>query len=1156
EMGPVPAGVGGELYIGGECLARGYLNRPGLTAERFVPDPFSGEAGGRLYRTGDVVRHVADGVLEYLGRADEQVKVRGFRVELGEIEAVLATHELVGEAVAVAREDGSGMKRVVAYVVPEGGSMPTGAALREYMRERVPEYMIPSYFVTLERMPLTSNGKVDKRALPEPGAEEAEASETPRTPVEEVVAGLWVELLGCQRVGTKDSFFSLGGHSLLATQMLLRIRKIFKVDVPLRELFESPTVAGLAKNIELAMGGKSEAALAPITPADRGGALPLSFAQQRLWFLDQLKPGSAFYNVPLAVRLTGRLDVGALESTLTEVVRRHEVLRTHFDVAEDGQPVQVIAPPRRVELPPVDLSGWDEGERMAEAQRLAKEEAERAFNLSTGPLLRAGLIRLGEEEHVMLLTMHHIVSDGWSSGILIREVAALYEAYSGGMESPLDELPVQYADFAVWQREYLHGEALGRQLTYWKEQLTGAPAVLELPTDRPRPAVQSYRGANCSTVLDEQVSEGLRELARRQGATLYMVLLAAFQALLSRYTGQSDIVVGTPIANRNRAETEGLIGFFTNTQVMRVGVDGREPFAGLLGRVREACLGAYAHQDVPFEMLVEELQPERSLSYSPLFQVMFVLQNYPLEDIELPGLRLDSLSSGFETTKFDLTLFAVDDGGGRLRLAVEYSTALFDRERMERMLGHMETLLAGVVADPQRPVAALPLLNAAEREQLLGEWGVVKGEHDPQRCVHELFEAQAEQTPESLALVYEDEQLTYAELNARANRLAHHLRALGVGPDVAVGIMLQRSVDMVVSLLAVLKAGGAYVPLDPAYPRERLAFMLEDARARVLLTDGPVEAGHSARGACRVLILGDEREAVGRRSDLNPPVLASPDNLAYVIYTSGSTGRPKGIGLPHVALTNLIEWHFTVLSRRARVLQFASLSFDASFHEIFAAVCSGGTVYLISEALRVDTAGLARFISSASIEKAILPVVALQQLAETFSTQAQLFGSLREVVTTGEQMHITRAVTDLFKQLENCTLHNHYGPSESHVVTSYTLPDSPDEWVTHPPVGRPVSHTQIYITDRDMNPVPAGVAGELLIGGVSLARGYVGRPGATAEKFIPDPFSQEPGARLYRTGDLACFLPGGDIKYLGRIDHQLKIRGFRVEPGEIESALG
>jgi len=1029
----------------------------------------------------------------------------------------------------------------------------TSAELRSYLREQLPDYMVPTWIVPLDEWPLTPNGKLDRQALPAPTVQSGEQESQQRTPTEEIVAGVWAEVLKLQEVEVDANFFDLGGHSLLATQVVSRLRAAFGVEVHLRSLFESPTVRGLAEQIDEALKAKEGIAMPPLQPAKRNGDLPLSYAQQRLWFLDQLEPESTFYNCPVAMRLSGPLNVTALEQTFAEVIRRHEVLRTSFP-AQDGAPVQVITPACGFTLAVTDLSAAEESERETEAERLVHAEAQQPFDLANGPLVRARLIRLAEDDHIVLFTMHHIVSDGWSKGVLVNEVIMLYEALSAGLASPLEELPVQYADYTVWQREWLQGEVLSRQLAYWQEYLAGAPAVLELPTDHVRPAVQRFRGAHERLTLSLELSEAIKTLSRHEGATLFMTLLSAFQALLYRYTGQHDIVVGSPIANRNRKEIESLIGFFTNTLVLRSQLDDNLSFRELLKQVREVALSVYAHQDLPFERLVEMLQADRSLSYHPLFQVMFVLQNAPKSELRLAGLTMQNLETDSGTAKFDLTLSITEKADGSLAGSLEYNTTLFESDRIKRMLQHFEMLLAGIVAEPEQPLSQLPLLTPAEKDQL-DDWNRTEIHYASPPVIQELFEAQVDRTPDNIAVVFEGRRLTYAELDARANQLASHLRTMGVGPDVPVGIMIERSIEMVVGTLGILKAGGAYVPLDPVYPVERLSFMLQDARARVLITQTSLSERLSMPDI-EVVCLDRDRDVIATQSAERQGSGVVGDNLAYVIYTSGSTGKPKGIGLGHAALANLIQWHYSVLSRGTKTLQFASLSFDASFHEIFSAWCSGGTLYILPESVRADVSGLVRFVSDNAIEKVILPVVLLQQLAEKYSSQPQLLSGVRELITTGEQLQITTPIVDLFKQLDDCSLHNHYGPSESHVVTSYTLSKDPDTWASHPAIGQPISNTQIYILDRFMNPVPVGIPGELYIAGISLARGYINRPDVTAEKFIPNPFSNEPGTRLYRTGDQSRYLPDGNIEYLGRIDHQVKIRGFRVELGEVESVLG
>jgi amino acid adenylation domain-containing protein len=1168
----VPRGAVGELYLGGEGLSRGYLNRPALTAERYVPDPFSGEPGARLYRTGDLARWRRDGELEFLGRADHQVKVRGFRIELGEVEAAIAAHEGVRECVVVAREDEGGDKSIVAYVATgadastvneaaAGGTL-SSAALRARLRERLPEYMVPSLFVFLGELPLTPNGKVDRKALPAPGRERQELERefvAPRDEVEGVLCGIWSEVLRVERVGAEDNFFELGGHSLLATRLIARAREALGVELPLRALFETPTVAGLARAVREEKSEGRGATAQAIRRAPRDSAPPLSYAQQRLWFLDQLEPGSAAYNIPAALRLEGRLDAAALERSLREIVRRHESLRTTFQEV-GGEPAQVISPEAGLSFRVVSLEDLPPAGREAEARRLALEEARRPFDLARGPLLRAALVRLAAESHLALFTLHHIVSDGWSHGVLTRELAVLYAAFSAGLPSPLEELPIQYADYAAWQRGRLSGDELERQLGYWRGRLRDAPA-LDLPTDRARPAAQSSRGKTLPLTLDTSLSEALKELSRREGATLFMTLLAAFQALLSRHTGQEDLVVGTPVAGRQLLETEGLIGFFVNTLALRTDLSGDPTFRELLARVRETALGAYAHQDVPFERLVEELQPERDLSRAPLFQVMFGLQNTPRETLELPGLRLSAAAPENETAKFDLTLLMHETPRG-LASSLNYAADLFNEERAARLVSHFENLLGGIAADPGRRLSALPLLSEGERRAILVGCNHTRREYRRELCVHQLFEAQAARTPERDALTFGGARLTYAELNRRADRLAAELRARGVGADGRVAICLRRSFEMIVAVVAVLKAGGAYVPLDPDYPQERLEFMLADAGARVLLTERRLASRLRACGA-EVICMGEDPPAPSAQAGaIGAARAATPESLAYVIYTSGSTGRPKGAAMPHRPLVNLVEWQLARSAGAPRTLQFTSLSFDVSFQEIFSTLCAGATLVLIGEDERRDPAALLRVLREGRVERLFLPFVALQLLAETAEREGGAPGCLREVITAGEQLKITWQLRTMFAGAR--TLDNQYGPSETHVASAHMLAGDSSLWPGLPPVGRPIANSEAYVLDARQGPVPVGVAGEIYLGGDCLARGYLERADATAERFVPHPFAARVGhadappaggARLYRTGDLGRLLPGGEIEFLGRADDQVKIRGYRVEPGEVEAAL-
>lgn len=938
---------------------------------------------------------------------------------------------------------------------------------------------------------------------------------------------------------------------------------------------------------------------------------PASFAQQRLWFIDQLIPGNAFYNVPTALRLTGVLNLTALEQTFNEIVRRHEVLRTRFGMLE-GQLIQAIPAQSgaststfTIPLALIDLRELPAKERELQAKRLITEESQRPFNLATGPLLRLLLLKLEETEHILLLNLHHIVSDDWSIGVLIRELSVIYTALQGQQPSPLQELPLQYADFAHWQREWLQGgrttdeSPLQTQLAYWRQQLDGIP-VLNLPSDRPKPTLPSYQGATKFLELSPSLSDALEKLSQQQGVTLFMTLLAAFQTLLYRYTQQEDIAVGSPIANRNRSEIEGLIGFFVNTLVLRTDLSGNPSFLELLGRVREVTLGAYAHQDLPFEKLVEELQPERNLSRHPLFQVMFALQNAPMEALELPGLTLSSLNIDFKTTRFDLEflLWKGSDGfrslwGERwqysegMRGVVVYNTDLFDEATIARMLEHFKTLLEGIVANPQAKIADLLLLSESEHHQLLVEWNNTVADYPKHKCIHQLFEAQVERTPDATAVIYEDKQLTYRELNNRSNQLAHSLQKLGVGSEVLVGIYMERSVEMIVGLLGILKAGGAYVPIDPSYPCDRIRFMLEDSQVSVLLTqenlverlpdDIITTQQNSAIRNPRVVCLDTDCNTIAQESQENPVSSVTSENLAYVIYTSGSTGKPKGVAVSHNAVNRLVcNTNYIKLEFSDKVAQVSNTSFDAATFEIWGALLHGAQLVGFSRDVTLSPHNFALQLRKKSISILFLTTALFQQIARDVP---QAFDSLKYLLFGGEAVD-PRWVKKIIKLGAPKQLLHVYGPTENTTFSSfYSVQEVPED-ATSIPIGHPITNTQIYLLDGQLNPVPIGVPGELYIGGDGLARGYLNRPELTAQKFIPHPFSKEQGTRnkeketeedssvlpdhfcplpsgerLYKTGDLARYRADGNIEFLGRIDNQVKIRGFRIELGEIEAVL-
>ncbi|PTL74929.1 non-ribosomal peptide synthetase, partial [Vitiosangium sp. GDMCC 1.1324] len=1142
RLQPVPTGVPGELYIGGDGLAWGYLHRPELTAERFVPNPIAHTPGERLYRTGDKVRWLSDGTLEFLGRLDSQVKLRGFRIEPGEIESVLDRHPAVRQSIVIAREDRPGDKRLVAYVVPSAQA--TAAELRTFLKQHLPEYMVPSAFVMLEQLPISPNGKVDRKALPVPEATVSTAEYiAPRTPTEEQLARIWTEVLSVPRAGAEDNFFELGGHSLLATQVISRVRSTFEVDLPVRALFEASTLAELARRIDEARGhqARSVQQQAPeLRPEPRTGDIPLAFTQQRLWFLDQLEPGSAVYNVPTALRLSGRLDAGALRNAFGELVRRHEALRTTF-AARDGQPIQIIAPELSIPLEVLDLQSLPAAEREDRARELIRQEALRPFDLANGPLLRTSLLRMAPEDHVLLVAMHHIVSDGWSMGVLVREVATLYAAFASGQQPTLPALPIQYADFALWQRSWLQGEVLDSQLRYWKQQLGDAPPHLELSSDKPRPPVQTFRGASLPVAIPKALSDSIKSLSTRAGVTPFMTLLAAFQVLLHRYSRQDDISVGSPIAGRRDTKLEGLIGFFVNTLVLRSRIAPEASFRDLLMQVRDTTLAAYEHQEMPFEKLVEELQPQRDLSRSPLFQVMFILQNAPVGTLSLPGLSMKQLEMKSGTAKFDWTL-ALSDTPNGFAGGLEYNTDLFERDTVARAMEHLRILLEAAVARPDSRLSDLPLLSSAEKHKLLVEWNDLPLDYPRDATLHELFEAQAERTPHAEALVDGSSSLTYAQLNARANQLAHSLRSLGVGPETPVGICSRRSADLVVGLLGILKAGGLYVPLDPAYPRDRLGFIIEDAQLRFLVAQSSVTDSLPAHSA-HVLLLDKDSEALSRASSSNPARAATNSNLAYLIYTSGSTGRPKGVSIEHRNAVSFLFWARSVFSPEllSGLLASTSIAFDLSVFELFLPLSLGGTVILAGNALELPTLPASQRVSLVNTVPS-----AMSELLRS----GGLPSSVRVVNLAGEPL-ATSLVQQLYQQPGLSLVYDLYGPSETTTYSTFTLRHS-DKPAT---IGRPISGTQVYLLDSHLRPVPIGVPGEVFIAGAGVSRGYLGRPELTSEKFLPDPFGSLPGARMYRTGDLARYRSDGNLEYLGRTDFQVKVRGFRIELGEIETVL-
>jgi pristinamycin I synthase 3 and 4 len=1052
------------------------------------------------------------------------------------------------------------------------------AELRSALKEKLPGHMIPALFVKLESLPLTANGKVDRQVLP--AVEElglgdgGEHYEAPRTALEEHLAEIWAGVLEVTRVGRHGNFFDLGGHSLLAASMVSRFRNVFGIDVPVRAIFESPTVAELAQAIELSLKSLGRTLPAagngitptPVTFGPRPSLFPLSYQQEQLWFLDRFQPSSDFYNVPLAWRLKGDLDIPRLERSLQEVVCRHEILRTCFVMDENEEPRQKVVGERLdVRLPVVDLRELEAGEREQQAKKVLSKEGGKAFDLSQAPLLRGVLVRIGEREHVWGLTLHHIVCDDWSLGVLMSELGKLYEAYGRGEESPLPELGMQYGEYALQQREWLRGGNFQRQMEYWKGQLQGMPQVLELPTDLARPARQSFRGGTEQRSLRSDLWEGLNALGRQERASLFMALLAVCQVLLMRYSGQEDFGVGTVVANRKRTETEQIVGFFLNTLVIRASLQGEPTFREVLRRVREAALGAYEHQDLSFEKLVEELAPDRDVSRTPVFQVLFTSLGEPdklhFGELELSGFALD-----LEMSKFDLTMSVGEDRQGP-SVTINYTSDLFEAETIRRMLAHFEQLLRAVVENAGQRVWDLSMLTKPEREQL-EKWNQTARDYRRDKTIAGLFEEHAASKPDTVAVENEGQQLKYGDLNRHANRLAHYLRALGVKPDTLVAICADRSLEMIVALLAVMKAGGAYLPLDPAYPEERLRFMLEDSRPAVLLTQNHLRGLFTdIREDLVVMDLG-RADAWGNQPDSNleyTTVGSTAKDLVYVIYTSGSTGMPKGVAMPVRAAMNLLAWQMNESASSAgpqRTLQFAALGFDVSFQEIFSTLCAGGVLVLIDEEKRRNSTDMTRYVMEKGIQRLFLPYVGLQMFAQGVAQigaglkEGVLFDcALQEINVAGEQLRIDDKIRALFKRLEHCRLNNHYGPTETHAAAAFHLGTEIDCWPVLPPIGRPIANAQVYILDKHQQLVPLGVVGELYIGGEGVARGYLDRPELMHQRFLKDRFAKEEGARMYRTGDLGRWRPDGTIEFLGRNDSQVKIRGYRVELGEIEAML-
>nr|WP_225895950.1 non-ribosomal peptide synthetase [Dendronalium phyllosphericum] len=1177
HLQPVPIGTPGELYIGGDGLARGYLNRPELTKERFIPNPFINSKfkiqNSKLYKTGDLARYLPDGNIEFLGRVDNQVKIRGFRIELDEIEKLLIQHPDVKQVAVIAREDIPGDKRLVAYIVLNQKPEAIIATLKRFLEEKLPKYMVPGVFVILDSLPLTPNGKVDRQNLPKGDRTRPDLEETfiaPRNPIEEKLASIWAELLGIEPIGINDNFFNLGGHSLIAAQMLSRIRDSFQVELFFHHIFANPTIAGLAALIEQPNHLQQQLQRPAIQPVPRSEYLPASFAQERVHFIQEVAPEGSAYQAQVTLRFTGQLNIAALEQCLSEIVRRHEIFRTTFPAA-DGRLFQVIHPAWPVNLKVVDVQTVPESEQEAEIQRLFDAEVQKPFYLDKLPLVRWLLLKLSDQEHLLIHIEHHMVHDGWSfNNVFLNEFLALYQAFCLNNPSPLPELTLQFADYAHWQREWVKSEEAQAQLAFWQQKLSGSPPLLELPYDRPRPVEQTYNGTQIRVELPITLCESLRVLSRQERTTLFMTTLAAFLIILRRYTAQDDLCVGTAVANRRMRETEQLIGMIVNNLVLRTDLSSDPTFRELLERVRQVTLEAFANEDLPFDKVVEVLKPIRNLSYNPLFQVMFSFHDSPRPDLTLPGLKIaTNVALSNKSTKFDLDVVLIPQyGEGKGITAIwEYNTDLFDAATIQQMVEQYQNLLEKIVVNPEQQISVLPLLTQSQ-QQLLMEWNQTHKEYSTNECIHKLFEAQVELTPDAVAVEQDGKKLTYRELSDRANKIAHYLQSLGVKPETLVGICVERSLDAIAGLLGILKAGGAYVPLDPAYPQERIAEIITDTQLGFLLTQDKFQEkllGYTGKTIC----LDTDWKLIAPQSTANPISEVQLNNLAYIIYTSGSTGKPKGVTIEHRSLMNFVITAINEYGIKAsdKVLQFASICFDTSIEEIFPCLCVGATLVLRTEEILNSSEDFWRYCQKWQLTVLDLPTAYWHQLVTELKPQdSRIFEGLRTVIIGGEAVQVEK-VQHWHSSVAHLSpvpqLFNTYGPTEATVIT--TLERLTPE-ATSVSIGRPISNAQVYVLDRYHQPVPIGVPGELHIGGTGLARGYWQRPELTNEKFIEkvggsgsasltDQRQEAEGSKLYKTGDLVRFRVDGCLEYLGRVDNQVKIRGFRIELGEIEAVL-
>lgn len=1155
-LNPLPQGIAGEIYISGKGLARGYNQKPDLTAERFLPNPFAETGGERMYRTGDIGKFNADLNLEYLGRIDNQVKIRGFRIELNEIEFNLSLFPDVLEATVAVKEDPQAQKCIVAYLVMEvEQTAPELKEVRQLLRQSLPEYMLPTAIVQLESLPLTKNGKVDTNSLPEPDWLGLSANRKNVVNItEDILLGIWREILGVSDISTEDNFFELGGHSLLATRVVARIREVWKTELEISQFFENPTIRAIGNWLENSLLGGETGKRPPIEKREFENGenkAALSYAQNRLWFLEQLTPGSPLYNVQLAIKLNGNLDISALQKSLHKVIERHEILRSSF-VKEGDEAVQIVNELKtETELPVIELTGQKEQETLENIREILTGELRKGFDLTKGSLIRTILIKIAETEYVAVMTVHHLVFDGWSTAILVREIGEFYRAYTTKTKPNLPDLEIQYADFANWQRNWLHGEVLEKQLAYWRNQLAGIPAFLDLPTDKPRSLVQSINADVVNLKFDEKLVTALKKVSQNESATLFMTLMAGFRGLLYKYTGQNDILIGTPVAGRVSKELENLIGIFINNLVLRGFVEGKTIFSDLIKAERETALAAFSHQDVSWEKIVEDLNPDRNLSHPPIFQVMLILQNMAIGTLELGDITMSNVEIPLAGARYDLVLRLVEVSG-QITCSVDYNSELFHQETINRFISNYRKLLIEVSENTGLKIADINLIDEKEREQIVYDWNDTKVAYEEDGFIHSTISQIARRRPENIAVKDATDFLTYGDLDKYSDRIAAHLRSKINGRETTVGICFNRSVKAIAAILGILKAGASYLPLDPDYPKQRLIYMIEDSETSLLITQAEIADSFKEAG-CEILLFDS---LIEQEADFQAVAYADKlkkENLAYLIYTSGSTGKPKGTMVSHRNLLQSTKARNLYYKTQSEVyLLLSSFSFDSSVAGIFWTLYEGGTLIIPPTGFEKDPEKIGQMIK----EHQVTILLSLPSVYNFIisNTDRNALASLKIVIVAGETCP-NEIVKKHHQLMPHAHLHNEYGPTEGSVWCSACelVETEADKNVS---IGRPIPNSKVYILDENMQIVPPGVPGGIYIGGDGVTRGYYNRPELTAEKFLPDPFDRTGGRRVYRTGDIGRYRNDGSMEFRGREDEQIKIRGYRIELGEIESVIG